>query len=80
MLCHGMLDTKMGVFWPDFAEALAGHHVSSLRFDFSGNGESEGEFKYGNILLEARPHCASGPTGLPACYVLSCLQCIWGLQ
>ena len=44
MCCHGMTDDKMAIFWPDFAEALAAKKLSSLRFDFSGNGESEGEF------------------------------------
>ena len=49
-----MKDHKNMHFWPDLAEALAAKHLGSLRFDFSGNGESEGEFKYGNIVQEVR--------------------------
>lgn len=52
VLCHGMTDHKNAHFWPDMAEALQQQQVGSLRFDFAGNGDSEGDFKYGNILQE----------------------------
>ena len=47
-----MMDNKEAVFWPQLAEALAAKNLSSLRFDFSGNGDSEGQFRYGNIKQE----------------------------
>ncbi|KAK9794303.1 hypothetical protein WJX73_001864 [Symbiochloris irregularis] len=53
ILCHGMYDNKTAHFHPEMAQTLAARGLSSLRFDFSGNGESEGEFKYGNTKAEA---------------------------
>ena len=50
-----MYDSKLAHFWPELAESLAARGLSSLRFDFTGNGESEGEFKYGNIIAEVWP-------------------------
>ncbi|KAK9864904.1 hypothetical protein WJX84_005093 [Apatococcus fuscideae] len=53
ILCHGFADTKEGGFLPGLAAALAAEGQSSLRFDFSGNGESEGEFVYAGYWKEA---------------------------
>ncbi|KAE8813688.1 hypothetical protein D1007_09192 [Hordeum vulgare] len=37
----------------DLAAALASEGVNAFRFDFAGNGESEGVFQYGNYRKEA---------------------------
>ena len=37
---------------PQLAQALAKAGLSSLRFDFPGNGESEGTFRYANMMDE----------------------------
>eukprot|EP00744_Colponema_vietnamica_P019702 GILI01027903.1.p1 GENE.GILI01027903.1~~GILI01027903.1.p1 ORF type:complete len:257 (-),score=63.95 GILI01027903.1:68-838(-) len=50
VICHGYLCTKDKGFIPQLAEAL---DVPTFRFDFSGNGESEGEFKFANYMGEA---------------------------
>ncbi|KAL3134145.1 hypothetical protein ABBQ32_008564 [Trebouxia sp. C0010 RCD-2024] len=52
ILCHGYTDHKNGFHLPAIAEALANRGWSSLRFDFSGNGKSEGSFRYGNYNEE----------------------------
>lgn len=53
VLCHGYADTKNGFHLPVLAQALATKGCSTLRFDFTGNGESEGRFRYGNYAAEA---------------------------
>lgn len=53
ILCHGYADTKNGFHLPALAQALAAKGCSTLRFDFTGNGESEGRFRYGNYAAEA---------------------------
>ena len=45
-------DTKDACFLPELAAALAAEGQSSLRFDFSGNGESEGEFALAGFSRE----------------------------
>ena len=45
-------DTKDACFLPGLASALAAEGQSSLRFDFSGNGESGGEFVYAGYWRE----------------------------
>ncbi len=40
--------------YPQMAKALARARLGSLRFDFSGNGESEGAFEFGNYWAEVR--------------------------
>jgi pimeloyl-ACP methyl ester carboxylesterase len=42
-LCHGMLSSKESEKIADLAAALAERGVASLRFDFSGRGESGGD-------------------------------------
>lgn len=53
VLCHGYASTRNGFHLPKLAERLAQKGYSSLRFDFTGNGESEGHFRYGNYNSEA---------------------------
>ncbi|OEL35357.1 hypothetical protein BAE44_0003624 [Dichanthelium oligosanthes] len=53
VLCHGFTASKDDGFIVDLAEAITKHGISVFRFDFSGNGESEGEFQYGNYKKEA---------------------------
>lgn len=53
VLCHGYADSKNGFHLPALAKAMADKGWSSLRFDFTGNGESEGQFRYGNYNSEA---------------------------
>lgn len=45
-------DRGLGEGYPVFASKLAELGLTSLRFDFSGNGESEGEFEYANYRKE----------------------------
>jgi len=52
ILCHGYCGSKEGFVYPQLAKALALKKISSLRFDFSGNGESEGAFEFGNYYQE----------------------------
>lgn len=53
VLCHGFIATKNDSLILDLAEALTKEGISVFRFDFSGNGESEGQFEYGNYRKEA---------------------------
>ncbi len=47
VLCHGYMDGKDRFHFPTMADALLRDaQVASLRFDFAGNGESEGEFDF----------------------------------
>jgi pimeloyl-ACP methyl ester carboxylesterase len=56
LLLHGLACTKNDSFWPDLARSLP---MPSFRFDFSGNGESEGRQQFGNLWREyADIHCA----------------------
>eukprot|EP00803_Ostreobium_quekettii_P000717 evm.model.scf_4145.1 EVM.evm.TU.scf_4145.1 scf_4145:4128-8431(-) len=52
VLCHGFAGSKDWMHYPVLAERLADRRVGSLRFDFSGNGESEGRFEFGNYWKE----------------------------
>ncbi|KAL5227272.1 hypothetical protein ABZP36_015537 [Zizania latifolia] len=53
VLCHGFIATKNDSLILDLTAALTEKGISVFRFDFSGNGESEGEFEYGNYRKEA---------------------------
>jgi len=53
VLCHGFIATKSDSLILDLASALTKKGVSVFRFDFSGNGKSEGQFEYGNYRKEA---------------------------
>ena len=67
ILQHGLSSTRDGCFLPELAAALAGVGISSFRFDFNGNGKSEGTFKYGNYSAEVRD---------PEIQVLQLLSCL----
>ncbi|KAL5572467.1 hypothetical protein UlMin_022064 [Ulmus minor] len=53
ILCHGFRSTKEHTTMANLAVALEKEGISSFRFDFSGNGESEGTFQYGHYQREA---------------------------
>ena len=44
MLCHGFSGRKDGPMFELIADSLAHHGIASIRFDFNGHGESEGDF------------------------------------
>lgn len=51
ILCHGFRDSKYGQVVSSLAEGLP---FDTVRFDFSGNGESEGTFRYSNYADEVQ--------------------------
>ncbi|KAL9440366.1 hypothetical protein AB3S75_019097 [Citrus x aurantiifolia] len=53
IVCHGFQSTKERIPMVNLAAALEREGISAFRFDFSGNGESEGSFLYGNYRKEA---------------------------
>ncbi|KAJ9167963.1 hypothetical protein P3X46_019549 [Hevea brasiliensis] len=52
VLCHGFRSTKENETMVNLAVALENEGISAFRFDFAGNGESEGSFAYGNYWRE----------------------------
>ncbi|KAI3775588.1 hypothetical protein L1987_50167 [Smallanthus sonchifolius] len=52
ILCHGFRDSKDYSMMVELAFALEKSGISAFRFDFSGNGESEGLFEFGNYSKE----------------------------
>ncbi|KAG7598679.1 Serine aminopeptidase S33 [Arabidopsis suecica] len=53
VLCHGFRSTKNDLVMKNVAAAIEKEGISAFRFDFSGNGESEGSFYFGNYNYEA---------------------------
>ncbi|XP_006357701.1 uncharacterized protein [Solanum tuberosum] len=53
VLCHGFRSSKDFNTIVNLAVALEKEGISVFRFDFPGNGESEGSFQYGNYCREA---------------------------
>ncbi|CAK7352604.1 unnamed protein product [Dovyalis caffra] len=53
ILCHGFRSTKEDDIMVNLAKALEKEGIAAFRFDFAGNGESEGSFAYGNYWREA---------------------------
>ncbi|PPD82379.1 hypothetical protein GOBAR_DD20695 [Gossypium barbadense] len=53
ILCHGFRSTKADRTMVNLAVALEKEGISAFRFDFAGNGESEGSFEFGNYSKEA---------------------------
>ena len=45
VLCHGFGANKDGKMFELIADSLANHGIASIRFDFNGHGESEGDFQ-----------------------------------
>lgn len=52
ILCHGYTSHRDSCHFEPLAQAFANAGVNTLRFDFPGNGESEGTFRFGNYLEE----------------------------
>lgn len=52
ILCHGFRSSKESKTISSLSDSLTSENVSTFRFDFSGNGESEGTFQYGNYRKE----------------------------
>lgn len=52
--CHGFTATKDMHYHPQLSEELAKSGIITLRFDFTGNGESEGEFSEGDFEQQVR--------------------------
>ncbi|XP_041005020.1 uncharacterized protein LOC121250139 [Juglans microcarpa x Juglans regia] len=52
ILCHGFRSTKEDDTMVNLAAALENGGFSAFRFDFAGNGESEGSFQFGNYWRE----------------------------
>ncbi|CAH2072969.1 unnamed protein product [Thlaspi arvense] len=53
VICHGFQSSKDRVPMVTIANVFERAMISSFRFDFAGNGESEGSFQYGNYRREA---------------------------
>ncbi|XP_022749938.1 uncharacterized protein LOC111299162 [Durio zibethinus] len=53
ILCHGFRCNKEHNTMVNLAAALEKEGISVFRFDFAGNGESDGSFQYGNYTREA---------------------------
>ena len=45
ILCHGFGGSKDGPMFELIADSLQAHGIASIRFDFNGHGESEGDFQ-----------------------------------
>jgi alpha/beta superfamily hydrolase/peroxiredoxin len=45
ILCHGFSGRKEGALFELISDTLQAHGIASIRFDFNGHGESEGDFK-----------------------------------
>jgi alpha/beta superfamily hydrolase len=51
LLCHGFASHKDGFHFPKLAAFLAKDFgISCLRFDFTGNMDSPGEFRFGGLM------------------------------
>ncbi|KAK7265382.1 hypothetical protein RJT34_33001 [Clitoria ternatea] len=53
ILCHGFRSSKESTSLVNLATALEIAKITSFRFDFTGNGESDGSFQYGHYWREA---------------------------
>ncbi|XP_022133532.1 uncharacterized protein LOC111006085 isoform X2 [Momordica charantia] len=53
IVCHGFQSSKERIPMVNLAAAFDREGISVFRFDFAGNGESEGLFQYGNYRREA---------------------------
>lgn len=52
IVCHGFQSSKEWIPMVNLAAAFGKYGISAFRFDFAGNGESEGSFQYGNYYRE----------------------------
>ncbi|KAL0736071.1 hypothetical protein Bca4012_012281 [Brassica carinata] len=53
VICHGIHSSKDRIPMLTIANVFERANISSFRFDFAGNGESQGSFRYGNYRREA---------------------------
>ncbi|KAK3014611.1 hypothetical protein RJ639_009110, partial [Escallonia herrerae] len=53
IICHGYRSSKDRIPMVNLAAAFKNEGISTFRFDFAGNGDSEGSFQYGNYRREA---------------------------
>ncbi|CAI5465272.1 unnamed protein product [Closterium sp. Yama58-4] len=53
IICHGFRSTKLSSTVQKLSDAILAAGFATVRFDFSGNGESEGAFATGNYRHEA---------------------------
>lgn len=53
VICHGFRSSKDRIPMRTIANVFERAMISSFRFDFAGNGESQGSFQYGNYRREA---------------------------
>lgn len=64
LLAHGYMSSRNSELLVRLSTALARScQLSSFRFDFSGNGESEGEFRYGQYRCVCGGRLARVPGG-----------------
>ncbi|XP_028089926.1 uncharacterized protein LOC114290252 isoform X1 [Camellia sinensis] len=54
ILCHGFRSTKERDIMVNVVVALEKEGITAFRFDFAGNGESEGSFQFGYYWREAK--------------------------
>lgn len=52
IICHGFASNKNALWIPKLCNTLAKKGITALRFDFSGNGQSEGKFENSNCEKE----------------------------
>ncbi|KAK9705451.1 hypothetical protein RND81_07G058200 [Saponaria officinalis] len=52
IVCHGFTASKEQRLMVSNSQALEDEGISAFRFDFSGNGESDGSFAFGNYMKE----------------------------
>ncbi|CAA7039806.1 unnamed protein product [Microthlaspi erraticum] len=53
VICHGFQSSKDRIPMVTIANVFERAMITSFRFDFAGNGESQGSFQYGNYRREA---------------------------
>ncbi|CAI5505353.1 unnamed protein product [Closterium sp. Naga37s-1] len=53
IICHGFRSTKLSSTVQKLSDAILAAGFATVRFDFSGNGDSEGAFATGNYRHEA---------------------------
>lgn len=53
VVCHGFQSSKERIPMVNLAAAIEKEGITAFRFDFAGNGESEGSSQYGNYYREA---------------------------
>ena len=49
IVCHGRLTNKDMYFIPELCEQIAANGFNAFRFDFAGNGESQGKFEESTV-------------------------------